>query len=137
MSEFLLYEDGEAFGEYFIRYVQVNSVTPIRWTFASSYLTATRFASKTEANEFMDGRKASMHTILKMVSADAPIKVYLDDERDTPDGFHRTYTVQETIDFLKTYKVSHLSIDNDLGILLPNGLPDPKEEGFNVINWLE
>lgn len=65
------------------------------------------------------------------------IKVYLDDERITPEDWTRTYNIHETIDLLKTYKVSHLSIDNDLGIIGPDGLPDPKEEGFNVINWLE
>lgn len=65
------------------------------------------------------------------------IKVFLDDARDTPIGWVRTYTVSETKKLLETGKVSHLSVDNDLGILLPDGTPDHDEEGFNVLNWLE
>lgn len=59
------------------------------------------------------------------------MKVYLDDERPTPDGWVRTYTVAETIDLLKTRQVTEISLDNDLGDL------DPYTEGFNVLNWLE
>lgn len=59
------------------------------------------------------------------------MKLYLDDKRDTPEGWERTYTVEETIAQLETRKVTHLSVDNDLGSL------DPKTEGFNVLNWLE
>lgn len=59
------------------------------------------------------------------------MKVFLDDVRDTPEGWVRTYTVQETIDLLKTKKVTHLSLDNDLGI------PGSENEGFQVIRYLE
>lgn len=59
------------------------------------------------------------------------MKVYLDDIRDTPEGWVRTYSVNETIDLLKGRKVTHLSVDNDLGSL------DHKTEGFNVLNFLE
>ena len=57
--------------------------------------------------------------------------VYLDDERQTPDGWVRTYSVEETNALLRTRQVTHLSLDNDLGSL------DPKTEGFNVINYLD
>jgi hypothetical protein len=57
------------------------------------------------------------------------MKVYLDDERITPDGWVRTYTVNDTIDLLKTGQVTELSVDNDLG--------DGMEEGHKVLLWLE
>lgn len=57
------------------------------------------------------------------------MKVYLDDERKTPDGWHRTYTVEETCELLKSGNVSDLSLDNDLG----EGLL----EGYKVLDWLE
>lgn len=57
------------------------------------------------------------------------MKVYLDDERNTPEGWVRTYTVEETIEHLKTRSVTDLSLDNDLGIGL--------KEGFMVLDWLE
>ena len=59
------------------------------------------------------------------------MKVYLDDLRDTPPGFVRTYSVEETNKLLLTRKVEFLSLDNDLGSL------DPKTEGFNVLNFIE
>lgn len=57
------------------------------------------------------------------------MKIYMDDERVTPEGWMRTYTVEETITQLETRQVTHLSLDNDLG----EGLL----EGWNVIDWLE
>lgn len=59
----------------------------------------------------------------------AEFMVYMDDERVTPEGWTRTYTVEETIALLETRTVTHLSLDNDLG----EGL----QEGYNVVNWLE
>ncbi len=56
-------------------------------------------------------------------------KVYLDDERSTPEGWVRTYRVQETIDLLKTGKVMSVSLDHDLGI--------PDENGYQVMEWIE
>jgi hypothetical protein len=58
--------------------------------------------------------------------------IYLDDERPTPEGWVRTYTVRQTIDVLlnpNIPKITHLSLDNDLG----EGQP----EGFKVLDWLE
>lgn len=57
------------------------------------------------------------------------MKLYLDDIRPTPIGWERSYTVEETIDKLKTRTITYLSLDNDLG----EGLL----EGYNVLNWLE
>jgi len=59
------------------------------------------------------------------------MKVFMDDARETPDGWHRTYSIEETIELLKTRQVEFLSLDNDLGS------EDPKTEGFNVLNWIE
>lgn len=61
-----------------------------------------------------------------MVSA---VKVYLDDERPTPDGWYRAYTVDECIRLLETKQVTHISFDNDLG--------EGQSEGYNCLNWLE
>lgn len=61
------------------------------------------------------------------------MKVYLDDERQTPSGWVRTYTAPETIDLLKSEEVTHLSLDHDLG-----DENDPSVgNGYDVLLWLE
>lgn len=57
------------------------------------------------------------------------MKLYLDDERKTPEGWERAYHVHEVIEKLKTGKVEMLSLDNDLG----SGEP----EGYEAICWIE
>ena len=59
------------------------------------------------------------------------MKIYLDDERQTPNGFVRTYTVEETIELIKQNNgnVETVSLDNDLGIGL--------QEGRKVLEWIE
>lgn len=57
------------------------------------------------------------------------MKVFLDDERDTPEGWTRTYTVEETLSLLETKQVTELSVDNDLGENIP--------EGYKVLDTLE
>lgn len=57
------------------------------------------------------------------------MKIYMDDERSTPVGWQRTYTVEQTIEQLETRQVSHLSLDNDLG--------EGYREGYAVVDWLE
>jgi hypothetical protein len=57
------------------------------------------------------------------------MKVFLDDERETPDGWERTRTVEKTLILLRTKEVTHLSLDNDLG----EGLL----EGYCVLDTLE
>lgn len=59
------------------------------------------------------------------------INIFLDDLRETPCGFERTYNVADTIKYLVEYqnKVDILSLDNDLG--------EHQEEGYKVLDWLE
>lgn len=57
------------------------------------------------------------------------MKVYLDDERPTPDGWVGVRTVQECIEKLKTGKVEALSLDHDLGT--------GYAPGYDVLTWME
>ena len=59
------------------------------------------------------------------------VNIFLDDCRLTPNGYVRTYTVEETIELLIRFKgnIGILSLDNDLG----EGL----QEGYMVTEWLE
>jgi len=58
------------------------------------------------------------------------MKVYLDDERETPPGWLRAYWPEEAIDLLKTGLVEEISIDHDLG-------HDARGTGYDVILWIE
>ena len=58
------------------------------------------------------------------------MKIYLDDERTTPDGWHRTYWPDEAIELLKTGTVTHVSLDHDLG-------DDDRGTGHDVVLWIE
>lgn len=58
------------------------------------------------------------------------MKVFLDDTREAPDGWIRTYWPEEVIELLKTGNVTHLSLDHDLG-------DDEHGTGYDVIMWLE
>jgi hypothetical protein len=57
------------------------------------------------------------------------MRVFLDDERETPKDWIRTYTVAETIALLETKTVEELSLDNDLG--------EGEPEGYLVLDALE
>jgi len=59
------------------------------------------------------------------------MKVYLDDARDAPEGWVRTYSVAETIELLQTGQVTVLSLDHDLGIESEVG------SGYDVLDWIE
>ncbi len=60
-------------------------------------------------------------------------KVYLDDVRATPEGWHRTFNIQDTIKLIDNEEAEIISLDNDLGELtIING-----EEGWHVLQWLE
>lgn len=58
------------------------------------------------------------------------MKVYLDDERKTPDGWKRVYWPSEAIELLKTGIVSEISLDHDLG-------DDERGTGNDVLLWIE
>ena len=59
------------------------------------------------------------------------MNIFLDDKRETPDGYIRTYTVEETINLIKTNNgnINTVSLDNDLG----TGF----KEGREVMKWIE
>ncbi|MFZ6718802.1 cyclic-phosphate processing receiver domain-containing protein [Undibacterium sp. Ji49W] len=58
------------------------------------------------------------------------MKVYLDDERQTPEGWIRVYWPDEAIRLLETGQVQIISLDHDLG-------DDERGTGYDVITWLE
>ncbi len=58
------------------------------------------------------------------------MKVYLDDERSTPDGWVRVYWPSEAIELLKSGQVSEISLDHDLG-------DDDRGTGYDVVLWIE
>ncbi|QFU21581.1 hypothetical protein FM038_005070 [Shewanella eurypsychrophilus] len=58
------------------------------------------------------------------------MKVYLDDERETPFGWTRVYWPSEAVEVLKTGKVSIISLDHDLG-------DDERGTGYDVVLWIE
>jgi hypothetical protein len=57
------------------------------------------------------------------------IKLYLDDARETPEGWVRVYTVEQCIALLETGIVEYVSFDNDLG--------DGQPEGHIALDHLE
>lgn len=59
------------------------------------------------------------------------IKIYLDDVRQTPEGFVRTYTVHDTIELIEKYNgyIDTISLDNDLG--------ENMMEGYWAAEWIE
>ena len=58
------------------------------------------------------------------------MKVFLDDERQAPEGWCRVQWPQEAIDLLQTGQVTEISLDHDLG-------DDQRGTGYDVILWLE
>ena len=58
------------------------------------------------------------------------IKVFLDDERPTPDGWQSVRWPEEAISFLETGTVTHISLDHDLG-------DDEHGTGYDVLLWIE
>lgn len=58
------------------------------------------------------------------------MKVYLDDLRETPEGWVRVYWPDEAIDLLKTGAVEKISLDHDLG-------DDDRGTGYDVVLWIE
>jgi hypothetical protein len=58
------------------------------------------------------------------------MKVYLDDERETPEGWVRAFWPQDVVEFLKTGIVTEVSLDHDLG-------DDSIGTGYDVLLWIE
>ncbi len=57
------------------------------------------------------------------------MKIFLDDERKPPDGWHLVSTPQEAIEWLQRGIVGEISLDHDLG--------DGPDNGYQVILWIE
>ena len=58
------------------------------------------------------------------------MKVYLDDERQTPEGWVRVFWPEEAIELLKKGDVEEISLDHDLG-------DDEHGTGYDVLLWIE
>lgn len=58
------------------------------------------------------------------------MKVYLDDERETPVGWRRVFWPNEAIELLRTKSVTEISLDHDLG-------DDERGTGYDVVLWVE
>lgn len=58
------------------------------------------------------------------------MKVFLDDERATPEGWTRVYWPDEAITLLQTGEVTEISLDHDLG-------DDERGTGYDVVLWIE
>lgn len=58
------------------------------------------------------------------------MRVYLDDERTTPQGWVRVHGPDEAIALLETGQVEELSLDHDLG-------DDERGTGYDVVLWVE
>ncbi|PNV95006.1 cyclic-phosphate processing receiver domain-containing protein [Pseudomonas protegens] len=58
------------------------------------------------------------------------MKIYLDDERQTPQGWVRAYWPNEVIALLKAGGVEDISLDHDLG-------DDQRGTGYDGILWIE
>lgn len=58
------------------------------------------------------------------------MKVFLDDERVTPEGWTRVYWPHEAIRLLESGVVEEISLDHDLG-------DDARGTGYDVILWIE
>lgn len=58
------------------------------------------------------------------------MKVYLDDERTTPEGWVRVYWPDEAIELLKAGQVQEISLDHDL-------VNDERGTGYDVVAWIE
>lgn len=58
------------------------------------------------------------------------MRVFLDDERATPEGWVRVYWPDEAIELLESGLVEELSLDHDLG-------DDNRGTGYDVVLWIE
>ena len=58
------------------------------------------------------------------------MRVFLDDERRTPEGWVRVWWPDEAIALLEGGEVTELSLDHDLG-------DDARGTGYDVVLWIE
>lgn len=58
------------------------------------------------------------------------MKVYLDDLRETPEGWVRVFWPDEAIAHLQAGTVQEISLDHDLG-------DDERGTGYDVLLWIE
>ena len=58
------------------------------------------------------------------------LNVFLDDERETPQGWLRVYWPDEAVALLESGQVQIISLDHDLG-------DDARGTGYDVIVWIE
>jgi hypothetical protein len=58
------------------------------------------------------------------------MKVFLDDERTTPEGWVRVSWPDEAVALLQTGQVTEISLDHDLG-------DDARGTGYDVLLWIE
>lgn len=58
------------------------------------------------------------------------MKIYFDDERETPEGWTRVYWPDEAIAYLERGDVEIISLDHDLG-------DDERGTGYDVLLWIE
>ena len=58
------------------------------------------------------------------------MRVFLDDIREAPPGWHRVYWPSEAIALLATGDVKEISLDHDLG-------DDVRGTGYHVVLWIE
>lgn len=58
------------------------------------------------------------------------MKLHLNDERNTPEGWVRVYWPDEAIALLDTGEVVEISLDHDLG-------DDERGTGYDVVLWIE
>ena len=58
------------------------------------------------------------------------MRIFLDDERNTPPGWTRTFWPDEVIALLQAGGVEEVSLDHDLG-------DDKRGTGYDVVLWIE
>jgi hypothetical protein len=58
------------------------------------------------------------------------MRVFLDDERTTPEGWTRVYWPDEAIQLLESGAVEEISLDHNLG-------DDEHGTGYDVVLWIE
>jgi hypothetical protein len=61
------------------------------------------------------------------------VRVWLDDVRETPEGWIHVKTPEEAIELLDSGEVEEISLDHDLGL----ATSESERTGYDVLAWLE